>query len=446
MPILSIKLPDIGEGITQVELLEWQVAVGSDIREDDVIAAVMTDKATVEIPSLYHGTIVALGCQVGDTLAVGSELVRIEVAEGTQTADVANAVYSDEPVAPERGHEEADRVQLSDKSSEESERSEIPAASSATITPSDVAPSTPRGPATAPRPEGEEPLAAPSVRWRARNAGVDLRQVKGTGPAGRISHEDLDAVFQQSGSRSKVAEAPRAESRRSGEQQIKVIGLRRKIAERMSLANARIAHITVIEEVDVTSLEDLRGKLNADRGEKPKLTVLPFIIAALAKAMPDHPEMNAHFDDEAGVITRFAGLHLGIATMTESGLVVPVLRHAEALEPFAAAREIARLAEAARTGKATREELSGSTFTISSLGPLGALATTPIINHPEVAILGVNKMAVRPMWDGQQFVPRTMMNISASFDHRVIDGWDAAKFIQRLKTLLETPAMIFIGR
>ena len=220
--------------------------------------------------------------------------------------------------------------------------------------------------------------------------------------------------------------------------------MRRKIAERMALANARIPHITVVEEVDVSGLEDLRAKLNATRGDKPKLTVLPFVVATLSKAMLDHPEMNAHYLDDEGIVLRHEGIHAGMATMTDSGLVVPVLRHVEALGLFETAAEIGRLSEAARTGKATREELTGSTITITSLGPLGALATTPIINHPEVAILGINKMATRPMWDGTQFVPRKMMNISASFDHRVIDGWDAAVFVQRIKTLLETPALMFV--
>lgn len=443
MTILSIKLPDIGEGITEVELLEWHVSVGSSIREDDLIAAVMTDKATVELPSLYNGTVVGLGCQLGDTLAVGSELIQVEVdgdqqAIGT-TIPLHENTHSPPAVAVEQQASE-EHIALSPKG---------PGNDSPSIKPSST-PSISNGPAVAARAEGDEPLASPSVRSRARNAGIDLRQVRGSGPAGRISHVDLDAVFQQSGTSPGPAmpqpSMPSHDRRRHGEEQIRIIGLRRKIAERMSIANAHIPHITVIEEVDVTSLEDLRAKLNADRGDRPKLTVLPLIVSALAKAILKHPEMNAHYDDEAGVVTRFAALHAGIATMTDSGLVVPVLRHAEALEPFETAREIARLADAARSGKATREELGGSTLTISSLGPLGALATTPIINHPEVAILGINKMAVRPMWDGQQFVPRTMMNISASFDHRVIDGWDAAKFVQQIKTLLETPAMIFIER
>lgn len=297
------------------------------------------------------------------------------------------------------------------------------------------------GSARAPRPEGEAPLASPAVRDRARRAGIDLRTVAGSGPAGRITDADLDAVFAAPpASSSGVSER----QRREGVERIPVIGLRRKIADRMALANARIPHITVIEEVDVSALEDLRTVMNERRGDKPKLTLLPFLAAALKRAFVDHPEMNAHYLDDDKFIERHNAIHLGIATMTPNGLVVPVLRHTETLGLFGAAGEIARLAEAARQGKATREELSGSTFTITSLGTLGAIATTPIINHPEVAILGVNRMAIRPMWDGSQFVPRRMMNISASFDHRVIDGWNAASFVQRLRSLLETPALMFM--
>ncbi|KAE9412550.1 hypothetical protein Angca_005465, partial [Angiostrongylus cantonensis] len=255
--------------------------------------------------------------------------------------------------------------------------------------------------------------------------------VAGSGPAGRITDVDLDAVFAAPQRAATPTAAGR--ERREGTERIPVIGLRRKIADRMSLANARIPHITVVEEVDVSALEDLRAAMNDRRGDKPKLTLLPFLAAALKRAFVDHPEMNAHYLDDDGVVERHRAIHLGIATMTPNGLVVPVLRHAETYGLFGAAGEISRLAEAARQGKATREDLSGSTFTITSLGPLGAIATTPIINHPEVAILGVNRMAIRPMW------PRRMMNISASFDHRVIDGWDAATFVQRLRGLLEAP-------
>lgn len=295
-----------------------------------------------------------------------------------------------------------------------------------------------RGPLPPPRPEGERPLATPSVRQRAREAGADLRFVRGSGPAGRITHEDLTAYLEQ-GAPQGVPQAQRDGS----VTEVKVIGLRRKIAERMQIAKRQIPHITIVEEVDVTALEDLRAKLNAEGG-RAKLTVLPFLVKAMGRALREQPALNATYDDEAGVVRRYGGVHVGIATQTASGLMVPVLRHSEALGLWDVAEEVARLAAAARDGTASREELSGSTITITSLGPLGAIATTPIINHPEVAIVGVNRMAIRPHWDGSEFVPRKMMNISCSFDHRVIDGWDAAVFVQRIKVLLETPAMIFV--
>ncbi|MDJ0629156.1 MAG: dihydrolipoamide acetyltransferase family protein [Rhodobacter sp.] len=415
MNTLPVKLPDVGEGVTQAELVEWHVDVGDLVREDDVIAAVMTDKATVEIPSLYDGRIAERTGEIGDILAIGTDLVRIET----------DAVGAEDPAAQ----------QAATASVETSITAEEPVVSEPALAPTTTAHTATRPP----RAENAPVLAAPFVRARARRAGVDLRRVPGSGPAGRIKDSDLDAF---------LAQGPAAQTSRRGKRQgtedIKVVGLRRKIAERMSLANARIAHITVVEEIDVTALEDLRGKLNETRGEKPKLTVLPLVSAALCRALADHPEMNAHYDDGAGIVHRHAPVHIGIATMTEAGLTVPVLRHAEALGLFDTAREIARLSDAARNGTAGREDLAGSTITITSLGPLGAIATTPIINHPEVAILGVNKMEIRPHWDGTQFVPRKKMNLSASFDHRVIDGWDAAVFVQKMKTLLETPALIFV--
>ncbi|MDK3075825.1 dihydrolipoamide acetyltransferase family protein [Sedimentitalea sp. JM2-8] len=420
--IVAVKLPDVGEGVTEAELAEWNVAAGDIVKEDDVIAAVMTDKATVEIPSLYSGKVVRLGGSVGEVLAVGSDLVLIETDAG--------AGSSGNTPSPEAPAATASKVDAAKPAVQPVAR---PSPARASAVPANGAP----------RAEGQPPLASPSVRARAREAGLDLRQIAGSGPAGRITHADIDAVFDMP-RRSPGQAAPPGRAARTGTEEIKVIGMRRKIAERMALANARIPHITVVEEVDVTALEELREKLNAGRGDKPKLTVLPFVTATLAKAVLDHPEMNAHYLDDDGIILRHAAVNAGIATMTDAGLVVPVLRNAEALDLFQTAAEITRLSEAARTGKAKRDELTGSTFTITSLGPLGALATTPIINHPEVAILGINKMATRPMWDGTQFVPRKMMNISASFDHRVIDGWDAAVFVQRIKSLLETPALIFM--
>ncbi|WP_292192112.1 dihydrolipoamide acetyltransferase family protein, partial [Mesorhizobium sp.] len=298
-------------------------------------------------------------------------------------------------------------------------------------------------PVAAPRPEGEKPLASPAIRLRAKEAGVDLRQVAGSGPAGRIRHEDIDAFLARGPQLAKVSGLARNEA----VEDIKIIGLRRKIAEKMALAKSRIPHITYVEEIDVSALEDLRAALNKDKrsgAERPKLTLLPFLMRAMVKAIADQPNINALFDDEAGIVHQHGGVHIGIAAQTHSGLVVPVVKHAEARDIWDCAAELNRLAEAARSGTATRDELSGSTITITSLGAMGGVATTPVINHPEVAILGVNKMMVRPVWDGTQFIPRKMMNLSSSFDHRVIDGWDAAVFIQRIKALLETPALIFV--
>ncbi len=432
MASVSVKLPDIGEGVTQAEVVEWLVGVGDHIEEDAPLVAVMTDKATVEIPSLHAGTVTWIAGSIGDVLAIGADLVRIDTGAADDQPPVASAPAG----TPQMASSEAAKKIAPTEGSEAGLKAPQPPAIAHTP------PAQPISMNAAPRPEGAPVLASPSVRARARAGGVDLRLVDGSGPGGRISHADLDLAFAGTG---RSAGSTPLRSARTGSQEIKVVGLRRKIAERMSLANDRIPHITVIEEVDVTALEELREKLNGARSDKPKLTVLPFVTAALARAFVDHPEMNAHFDDRAGVVTRHAAVHLGIATMTDSGLVVPVLRNAEAIGLFRTAAEIARLSAAARSGKANRDELTGSTFTITSLGPLGALATTPIINHPEVAILGINKMAVRPMWDGSQFQPRKMMNISASFDHRIIDGWDAATFVQKIKSLLETPALMFVS-
>ena len=278
------------------------------------------------------------------------------------------------------------------------------------------------------------------MRLRAKEAGIDLRQVPGSGPAGRITHEDLDAFAR--GGAPTVARGP---ARRDGVEEVKVVGLRRRIAEKMAVAKARIPHITYIEEVDVTALEDLRAGLNREaKPDRAKLTILPFLMRAMVRAIDEQPALNATYDDEAGIVRRHAAVHIGIAVQTPSGLVVPVVRHAEARSLFDCAAEAARLADAARNGTATREDLGGSTITITSLGAMGGVATTPVINHPEVAIVGVNKIMVRPVWDGTQFLPRKMMNLSSSFDHRVIDGWDAAVFVQRIKTLLETPALMFV--
>ncbi|MEM1389430.1 MAG: dihydrolipoamide acetyltransferase family protein [Pseudomonadota bacterium] len=426
MEAQAVKLPDVGEGVTEAELAEWHVEVGDLVREDDVIAAVMTDKATVEIPSLYSGRVIWRAGEIGESVPVGADLVRIE------TADVAKPSSRESVPAPDQTHAAAP-----------ADADPRPAPAAASKPQNHDKPASPeRASAAISRLPRQAPLASPFVRAKAREAGIDLRRVAGSGPAGRILQSDLDAALTGGGTPDATSRSARMA--RSGIEEIQVIGLRRKIAERMALANSRIPHITVVEEVDVTALEDLRNTMNATRGDRPNLTVLPFITAALCRAVLDHPEMNAHYLDDDDKVLRFGAVNVGIATMTETGLVVPVLKNAEARGPFDLAAEIARLSEAAREGKASRDALTGSSITITSLGPLGAVATTPIINHPEVAIVGVNKMAVRPHWDGAQFVPRTMMNLSSSFDHRVIDGWDAARFVQTMKRLLETPALIFV--
>jgi 2-oxoisovalerate dehydrogenase E2 component (dihydrolipoyl transacylase) len=425
MGIRIVKLPDVGEGVAEAEIVEWHVEVGQSVLEDQILAAVMTDKATVEIPSPVAGKVSALGGEVGSTLAVGAELVRLEVAgEGNQ--EVAAAPR--EAAAP--AHPPAERL-----------TTPPPAPKAPQPTPVEAATPVARGSLGPPRPAGEKPLASPAVRRRAREAGVDLRQVRGSGPVGRISHDDLDA-FLRSGPQAASAGGGRVA--RTEVETVKVIGLRRRIAQKMAESKRRAAHFSYVEEVDVTALEELRAKLNAENQDRPRLTLMPFLMQALVRAVADFPEMNALYDDEAETIERHAGVHIGIATQTPQGLMVPVVRHCEARGLWDCAAEVRRLAEAAREGHATRGELAGSTITITSLGPLGGIVTTPVLNRPEVAIIGVNRQVVRPVWQGAEFVPRTMMNLSSSFDHRVIDGYNAAQFVQRIKGLLEAPATIFI--
>jgi len=459
-----IKLPDVGEGVAEAELVEWHVKVGDLVREDQMLAAVMTDKATVEIPSPVDGEVLWLGAEIGDTVAIGSPIVRLKVAgdgnvkEGgaaSTKAEAKPADAKDTPASSPSPQGEGGQP-AAQPGSPKLERSEPDSAEPiATAPPSPLrrgdrnggsaAPISPKvsHATSTPRIEGEKPLASPAVRLRAREAGVDLRQVAGSGPAGRITHEDLDAFFAHG---PQVAPATSGGlARNDAVEEIKVVGLRRKIAEKMRIAKSRIPHITYVEEVDVTALEDLRAALNKEKkADRPKLTLLPFLMRAMVKAIAEQPQLNSLFDDEAGVIHQHGGVHIGMAAQTPAGLVVPVVHHAEALDLWGCAVEVNRLAEAAKAGLATREELSGSTITITSLGAMGGVVTTPVINHPEVAIIGVNKMMMRPVWDGTQFIPRKMMNLSSSFDHRVIDGWDAAVFIQRIKALLETPALIFV--
>lgn len=414
---ISFKLPDIGEGIATAEVTAWHVKVGELVREDAPLVDVMTDKATVEISAPVTARVVALNAAPGQMMAVGAELLVFETeGEGAPEPEPVAApevAAAAPPPAPT-----------------------VPAVKSAP--PPQAAP-TPIEPAPR-RAPGVRPLAAPSVRRRAYEAGVPLQFVGGTGSEGRITHGDLDRMLAGGEAlRPAVPPADRVE-------EMPVIGLRRKIAERMQDTKRRIPHFSYIEEVDVTALEDLRKALNERHGKaRPRLTLLPFLVRALARTLPEFPGLNARYDDEAGVLRKHSALHVGIATQTPAGLVVPVLRHAEGLDLWACASGIAALAEAAREGRSGRDELSGSTLTITSLGALGGLATTPVINAPEVAIVGVNKIAVRPVYvEGGGFVPRKIMNLSSSFDHRVVDGFVAAEFVQRLRSYLEQPATLFV--
>jgi len=431
-----VKLPDVGEGIAEAELVEWHVKVGDIIREDDLLAAVMTDKATVEIPAPVDGKVTWIGAEIGDTVAIGSALVRLEVAGEGGAVDAPAEDVELEDLPPAEAPTPPAHAPRQPETAEEPPRAmTVPRPAKALAGAAAPAPALPR------RAPGERPLASPAVRLKAREAGIDLRQVAGTGPAGRILHEDLDAFLL----RGPETERKPGLAEKSAVSEVKVVGLRRKIAEKMALSKARIPHITIVEEVDVSPLEDLRAVLNKkSTPERPKLTLLPFLMRAMVKALAEQPNLNALYDDEAGIVRQHAGIHLGIATQTPGGLMVPVVKHAEARDIFGCALELNRIAERARQGTATRDELTGSTITITSLGAMGGIATTPVINHPEVAIVGVNKMVVRPVWDGTTFVPRKMMNLSSSFDHRVVDGWDAAVFVQRLKELLENPATLFI--
>lgn len=430
-----IRLPDVGEGVAEAELVEWHVKVGDLVRTDATLAAVMTDKATVEIPSPVDGEILWLGAEIGDKVAVGSALVRLKVSGETDTAGAArpqpHTVEGAKPLPtpPPRATDQGDHGTSAVMSPPPPPR------------PVQLTEARPARGATG-RAGAVRPVASPAVRLRAREAGIDLRQVAGTGPAGRITHDDLDAFAARD---PRVAQA-QALRPKTAVEDVKMIGLRRRIAEQMAVAHARIPHITYVEDVDVTGLERLREELNArKRKEQPRLTLLPFLMRAMVLAIAKQPRLNATFDEEAGIIHQHAGVHIGVATQTIAGLQVPVVRHVESLDLWDCAAEVVRLSDAARTGTATREELSGSTITITSLGAMGGVASTPIINHPEVAIVGVNKIMMRPVWDGSAFVPRKVMNLSSSFDHRIIDGWDAASFVQAIKALLETPALIFMG-
>jgi 2-oxoisovalerate dehydrogenase E2 component (dihydrolipoyl transacylase) len=437
MGVHVIKMPDIGEGIAEVELVEWHVEPGDAVAPDQTLADVMTDKATVEIPSPVAGKVLALGGKVGEVMAVGSELIRIEV-EGAGNVKEAAA-------APGRPAATAGAVA--------SAPSAPPAPRAPAVAPpaprESRPPSSPREAAPAPvapamRQPGDKPIASPAVRRRAWDLGIELQFVPGTGTAGRITHDDVDR-YAARGRGAAPASAGMRYAERHDEVAIPVIGMRRRIAQKMQEAKRRIPHFSYVEEIDVTELESLRARLNAKWGDtRGRLTLLPLLARAIVQAVREFPEVNATFDDDNGVVTRHGAVHIGIATQTEAGLMVPVLRHAEARDLWSTAAEITRLADAARAAKAVREELSGSTITITSLGALGGIVTTPVINHPEVAIVGVNRIVERPMIRGGMVVPRLMMNLSSSFDHRVVDGAVAARFVQALRGLLESPATLFV--
>ena len=384
----SFRLHDIGEGVAEAEIVAWHVKVGDRLEEDQPIVEVMTDKATVELTSPVTGVVVATNGEIGKLVAVGSSLVEIELDHEGAAVEVAPPVVAAAPV-----------VVLS-------------------------------------TPAEDGPLAAPATRGRAKELGIPLHLVPGTGPDGRITPEDLDGY---------VARARPVTARRDVVVEVKIVGLRRKIAQNMQEATRRIPHFSYVEEFDLTELESLRRELNAERAAtQPKLTLLPFFMRALVKLLPRFPEINALYDDEAQILRSHHAVHIGIATQTESGLMVPVVRHAETRDLWGCAQELGRITGAARDGSATREELTGSTITLTSLGALGGVAATPVINRPEVAIIAPNKLAERAVVVNGQIAIRTMMNLSSSFDHRIIDGHQAAQFIQALKRVIEHPALLFI--
>ena len=417
------NLPDIGEGIAEAEIVAWHVAVGDTIEEDAPLADVMTDKATVEMESPVTGVVVEIAGEAGDMIAIGSPLVVLEVAgEGN---DIENPRPGQAPVAVPTP------TTLSPSPSEEDSQTSEPRVSISSTR-------------TERQQSSAKVLASPAVRKRAEELGIDLAEVRpATGE--RVRHADLDAFVAYN-----AAGGFQPAGRKGKDEQVKVIGLRRRIAENMAASKRNIPHFTYVEEYDVTALEEMRAQLNEGRGERPKLTLLPFLVSAVCRLIPDFPMLNAHFDDEAGVVTRHGAVHMGLAVQTSAGLMVPVIRDAQDRNLWQLAAEIARLAEAARDGSASNEDLSGSTLTITSLGAMGGIASTPVINRPEVAIIGPNRIVERPAFvpdgmGGERVEKRKLMNISFSCDHRVVDGWDAASFAQELKKLLEAPALLLAG-
>ena len=410
------KLPDLGEGTAEAEIVAWHVKVGDVVAEDAPLVDMLTDKATVEMTSPVAGKLIECNGAPGEMAAVGGPIAVFEVEGAGNVAAKPPAPAKAPATAPPEPAE------------------------ASTYAPPPAAPRAEARPPAASRAEGEKPLASPAVRRRAEDLGIKLGHVAASGPAGRITHDDLDRFI--AGGRTAAASTL---AKRTAVEEVKVIGMRRAIARQMQESKRRIPHFAYVEEIDMTELEDLRAHLNATkRADQPKLTMLPFLMRALVRVLPQYPQINARFDDEAGVVHRYAGVHMGIATQTAGGLIVPVVKHAEALDVWAAAAEVARVAEIARSGKGSKDDLSGSTITVTSLGPLGGIATTPVINHPEVAIIGPNKIVDRPVVRHGQIAVRKMMNLSSSFDHRVVDGYDAAAFIQEVKAMLEHPATLFM--
>jgi 2-oxoisovalerate dehydrogenase E2 component (dihydrolipoyl transacylase) len=448
------KLPDIGEGIAEAEIVAWHVAVGDRVEEDQGLADMMTDKATVEMESPVSGIVVELAGEVGDQVPIGAALVVIETDAVEGEVEAAEQIAAETPGAVEAGVADAPApVETATSPSPQwgDGRGEGLPQAEALVAPAPVEPkpviesalpaaaSLPGHLPTGEREKKIHVLASPAVRARAADLGIDLAQVK-PAEGDRVRHADLDAFLRYGAGQG--YQAPHASHARPDET-IKVIGLRRRIAENMAASKRAIPHFTYVDEIDVTALEAMRADLNDNRGSRPKLTMLPLLIVAICKALPDFPMINARYDDEAGVVTRHGAVHLGMATQTDAGLMVPVIRDAQDRNVWQLATEIARLAEAARTGKARADELSGSTLTITSLGPLGGIATTPVINRPEVAIIGPNKIVERPVFHGDDIVRAKLMNLSISCDHRVVDGSDAARYVQALRKYLETPVLLF---
>ncbi|HEX8553829.1 MAG TPA: dihydrolipoamide acetyltransferase family protein [Sphingomonas sp.] len=446
MARFTFKLPDIGEGIAEAEIVAWHVAVGDRIEEDQNIADMMTDKATVEMESPVAGVVVELAGEVGDQVAIGAALVVIETdAEVSDEAEVVAAPASDAQV------EVAAQYEAENPGVEEAHAAGM-------TTPARAAHQSPAGAPAKAGAQGREgaagdpgllpsqehgaskptTLASPAVRARAKDLGVDLAEVKSDGD--RVRHSDLDAYLRYGSGQGYAAPRP---SRAREDEVVRVIGMRRRIAENMAASKRNIPHFTYVDEIDVTALEAMRADLNANRGGRPKLTLLPLMIVAICRTLPDFPMLNARYDDEAGVVTRSGRVHLGMATQTDAGLTVPVIRDAQDRNIWQLATEIGRLADAARANKLAPNEMGGGTITVTSLGPLGGIATTPVINRPEVAIIGPNKIVERPVFVGDDIVRAKLMNLSISCDHRVVDGWDAASYVQALKKMLETPVLLF---